>query len=110
MTTRALTCLLVLSATSAIHAAPTLSTAQAEPQSEGKRTVPRRPPPDAQVPVAIRELRAALASTALNVALQQPRFRPLCDEDGYPLVGNIATKGRVTQPSELCASVRRAKP
>lgn len=34
-------------------------------------------------------------------------FRPLCDAEGYPLVGNIVRKGPMnTQPSELCEIVR----
>lgn len=110
MPTRTLTCLLVLSATSAVHAEPTPPAAPAQPQSEGaKRTRPRSPPPDAQAPAALLALRSELKDTALNVALQQPRFRPLCDEDGYPLVGNIASKGTFTQPSAYCASVRRPR-
>jgi hypothetical protein len=35
-------------------------------------------------------------------------FRPLCDADGYPLVGNIANKRGVYQPSKFCAEVRKA--
>ena len=30
-------------------------------------------------------------------------FSPLCDENGYPLVGNIASKGGATA-SEFCAA------
>ena len=43
-----------------------------------------------------------------QVKQQLARFRPLCDADGYPLVGNIATKGQTigSQPSELCTLVR----
>jgi hypothetical protein len=39
-----------------------------------------------------------------DAAKQLPRFRALCDADGYPLVGNIASKGdgRRMQPSEAC--------
>jgi hypothetical protein len=34
-------------------------------------------------------------------------FRPLCDADGYPLVGNVVTKAPSgVQPSEFCADVR----
>ena len=38
----------------------------------------------------------------------QPHYRPLCDRDGYPLVGNVMRKGPpvALQPSELCAAVR----
>lgn len=43
----------------------------------------------------------ALARTA--------HYRPLCDKDGYPLVGNVfrKTPERQYQPSELCAEVRK---
>ncbi len=33
-------------------------------------------------------------------------FRPLCDAFGYPLVGNIASKGGSTA-SEFCALIRK---
>lgn len=38
-------------------------------------------------------------------------FRPLCDKDGYPLVGNVLRKSPHAeyQPSQLCAEVRRAR-
>jgi len=35
------------------------------------------------------------------------RFRPLCDKDGYPLVGNMANKSNVYQPSQFCSDVRK---
>lgn len=36
------------------------------------------------------------------------KFRPLCDKDGYPLVGNTARKGPPIgyEPSKFCAQVR----
>jgi hypothetical protein len=40
---------------------------------------------------------------------QVARFRPLCDRDGYPLVGNVVRgKGGPPQPSAFCSEVRRA--
>lgn len=35
-------------------------------------------------------------------------YRPLCDKDGYPLVGNVARKTAKPEmtPSEICAFVR----
>lgn len=38
-------------------------------------------------------------------------FRPLCDKDGYPLVGNLSTKTpeQGPQPSEMCAEIRKKK-
>jgi hypothetical protein len=42
---------------------------------------------------------------------QRAKFRPLCDADGYPLVGNIRSKGDDDrmQPSALCELVRETK-
>lgn len=37
---------------------------------------------------------------------QRARFRPLCDADGYPLVGNLARKKPTYNPSELCKDLR----
>jgi hypothetical protein len=68
-----------------------------------------RPPPDVQVKPALVKLRAELhAMTHDNAVKALPRFRALCDADGYPLVGNIATKGEDDriQPSEACRLLR----
>jgi hypothetical protein len=67
------------------------------------------PPPDSQVPEALRALRDELAPVSLDKALRQPRFRPLCDAEGYPLVGNLASKGTRTLPSEYCAAIRKGR-
>ena len=56
----------------------------------------------------LKALREELFATNKAEALAAPeRFRPLCDKDGYPLVGNLARKGsdRGLQPSELCAAI-----
>jgi hypothetical protein len=69
-----------------------------------------RPPPDATAKPELLKLRAELFQLAGDAAKQQlDHFRPLCDADGYPLVGNIVTKGERTQPSEVCARVREHK-
>ena len=35
-------------------------------------------------------------------------YRPLCDRDGFPLVGNVARKAaRNYKPSEFCGDVRK---
>ena len=58
-------------------------------------------------PRELLELRSELANTPPAQALERiDHFRPLCDADGYPLVGNVASKGVGLQPSELCAEVR----
>jgi hypothetical protein len=41
-----------------------------------------------------------------DVRAQSEKYRPLCDAEGYPLVGNINDKGVSTQPSSWCADVR----
>lgn len=51
-------------------------------------------------------LNVELSSTALPNALEhRDHFRPLCDVKGYPLVGNINSKGGTTA-TEFCAAVR----
>lgn len=54
----------------------------------------------------VQALNEELSSTSLRSALSQlPRFRPICDEAGYPLVGNIVSKGGSTA-SQFCEQVR----
>jgi hypothetical protein len=53
-----------------------------------------------------RELDAVGVQKAL---LQEGHFRPLCDKDGYPLVGNAGNKGLPRPPSnasKFCAALR----
>jgi hypothetical protein len=69
---------------------------------------PRKPPPDEQVSKELLDLRMELIDAGRDRALRQMSvFRPLCDEEGYPLVGNLGNK-QVYQPSQFCADVRRA--
>jgi hypothetical protein len=69
---------------------------------------PRKPPPDEQVSKELLDLRMELIDAGRDRALSQMNvFRPLCDEEGYPLVGNLGNK-QVYQPSQFCADVRRA--
>jgi hypothetical protein len=69
-----------------------------------------KPPPDEKAPKALIELRSELFEAGREQALQQvPRFRALCDAEGYPLVGNVVRKGEVFQPSEFCSAVRASK-
>jgi hypothetical protein len=65
------------------------------------------PPPDDKAPKELIALRGELHATQLaDVRAHAKKFRPLCDADGYPLVGNINDKGAQTQPSTWCAEVR----
>ena len=48
--------------------------------------------------------------TSESALAKQAHYRPLCDKDGYPLVGNVVRKGRGgPHPSQLCADVRAKK-
>ena len=54
-------------------------------------------------------LRGELGAEEDRAVAQQreAHFRPLCDADGYPLVGNVLTKAPSgVQPSVFCADVR----
>jgi hypothetical protein len=65
------------------------------------------PPPDDKAPEALIELRSQLFEAGREGALKQvPKFRALCDDQGYPLVGNATRKNDVYQPSQFCAAVR----
>jgi hypothetical protein len=60
----------------------------------------------------LEKLRSELRALPYDAAAKQlTHFRPLCDADGYPLVGNISTKGDgdKMQPSTLCKLVREQK-
>ena len=81
------------------------------------------PPPAAQAPApeqpAAREespslvaLRDELRAEKIEGArAKMAHYRPLCDKDGYPLVGNVIRKSPKPelQPSELCAVVRSSR-
>ena len=68
------------------------------------------PPPDAKVDKAMLDLRMDLIRAGRDKAQSDVgRFRPLCDKDGYPLVGNMVGKRGVYQPSEFCSDVRKAE-
>ena len=77
------------------------------------------PPPDDEVAQELLELRGTLAEEGEERALEHTSyFRPLCDADGYPLVGNMLPKDAEDmtpvlppyQPSEFCAHVRSSEP
>jgi len=78
---------------------------------KGDTVQPRpAPPADAVAARPLLELRAQLLHAGRDKAQAEvARFRPLCDKDGYPLVGNVANKGDMYQPSELCSDVRKTE-
>jgi hypothetical protein len=80
----------------------------------------RSPPPPAAAPVsppperhlsqdpALLALREDLAHETRGQVHNPDRFLPLCDKDGYPLVGNVMRKSPSPdyQPSAFCADLR----
>lgn len=66
------------------------------------------PPSDDKANPELLKLRERLMNqTAATVLAQLPTFRPLCDAQGYPLVGNITAKVLYAmQPRDLCVHVR----
>ena len=60
-------------------------------------------------PSTLHALRDELATKTEPQALAAlPHFRPLCDAQGYPLVGNLSRKGPAPYgPAAFCAAVRK---
>ncbi len=66
------------------------------------------PPPDDEAPADLIELRAELfEASEQDVLADMPKFRPLCDDAGFPLVGNAVRKTQMYQPSSFCREVRK---
>jgi hypothetical protein len=94
--------------TPAPSANPAPPGAVAQPAEEERPIPPLPPSPEGAKLVALaQELdQAGPEGAAREVA----RFRPLCDKDGYPLVGNVMGKGQRGRPytaARFCAEVRR---
>jgi hypothetical protein len=88
-------------------AAAMATTAAASPDKAAPAKVRNAPAPDDQQPRERLELRAELyRAETRDQALPQARFRPLCDADGYPLVGNVASKLMRYEVGDYCADVR----
>ena len=88
-----------------------LSSATAFADAPPAAHAPHAPPPaDGHATARLLALREELAAVATDAEMtaKLAHFRPLCDADGYPLVGNIITKGDgpKMKPSKLCAVVR----
>lgn len=65
--------------------------------------------PDDKQPAWRIELRASLYQAGETKAkAEMPRFRALCDSEGYPLVGNVANKGMRYEVADYCRDVRTA--
>jgi hypothetical protein len=92
--------------------------AQSEPPAPIASTPPALPPvatvdprerQDLPIDIGnpmINTLRAELARDK-NALGHADRYRPLCDKDGYPLVGNLNRKGHIEfEPSQICRAIR----
>ena len=75
--------------------------------SSAETAAPERP---MSTSPALLALQGELSDLQPDAALaQQARFRPLCDAEGYPLVGNLREKGVRIEASAFCADVRAKK-
>jgi hypothetical protein len=75
--------------------------------------IPARPviPPivkdDSEQTEEIMRLRSELyGSDDLTISVSHAKFRALCDENGYPVVGNVASKSMRHDVSSFCEDVR----
>ncbi len=83
-------------------------TAPAIPAAPAPRDV-RLPPPDDKVDRQLLTLRDELYRTGTNeLGRTESHFRPLCDKDGYPLVGNLGQKSLPV--AAFCEAQRAKKP
>jgi hypothetical protein len=86
-----------------------LASAAATATVAGAAATPPSAPPERPMSKdpALLALADELSRTEHERALAMlPHFRPLCDADGYPVVGNVNNKGTRTEPSTFCADVR----
>ncbi len=98
--------LLLCACPTAAEPPPTEAVARSPTQAVAPSTVTR----DADVPTELVHLRDRLLQTGEVDALRDvPRFRALCDAQGYPLVGNLVRKSGMYQPSAFCSHVREHK-
>lgn len=91
------------------NTAPPQAPAAAPSAPEAATPAPPRPRPESNDP-ALLALSEELYATKRSSAMAQPaRFRPLCDQDGYPLVGNLNRKSASPgyQPSAFCGELRQ---
>jgi hypothetical protein len=110
----------VLSTTKVLAVALAVAPACTKPEArhDTESTAAVSAPAAASVPAArlddasLAALRTELDGMKREDALTKvAHFRPLCDEAGFPLVGNLARKVAAPslQPSEVCAEVRLKK-
>jgi hypothetical protein len=93
----------LLAIASLATAACTANVADPAPSTQAPNQVPT------EVPTSLDTLNEELSTTILPDALvRRDHFRPLCDDFGFPLVGNINAKG--ARASEFCAAIRELAP
>jgi hypothetical protein len=85
--------------------------AQPSPISMGEASRPEATTRPATPDPALFVLGAELSmKTRAEVLANTARFQPLCDKDGYPLVGNMVSKADVDKPgyrpSDFCKDLR----
>jgi hypothetical protein len=89
-------------------ATPQAAAAQSEAPASAapNESAPQQPVSPKDDP-ALKALLAELERAGRDVAMTQiEHFRPLCDKDGYPLVGNLARKGPTYGPLAFCGELR----
>ena len=88
------------------RAAPEVATTHSPPPAATAEPEPKR---DLLIDIGdprINTLRAELARDK-NALDHAEHYRPLCDKDGYPLVGNLQRKGPIEfEPSQICRAIR----
>jgi len=68
---------------------------------------PQTEVPDGSENPDLTQLAYELKGTSLEQAMRDRHFRPLCDAQGFPLVGNVVSKVDMTDVSTFCSEVRR---
>ena len=80
----------------------------ASPSAAQGAANPGSAPASAESNAVLVALRDELDSAGPDGAMKQiARFKPLCDKEGYPLVGNLVRKGPSYGPTAFCAAVRK---
>lgn len=88
------------------------ASASSEATSNAAATPAATTPAPASPDKTIYELRSEIERTTREDAMKRvAHFRPLCDKDGFPVVGNTARKGGAPDysASKFCSEIRTAK-
>ncbi len=86
-----------------------LTTSACGPEAQVPRPTAEPAQPATSQASQLEQLNEELSNIfVLDEALaQREHFKPLCDESGYPLVGNLVTKGITA--NEFCGALRSTK-